>query len=98
MLNQLHQMHNPRLNTKPNSKNAGDYYQDLEAYDDALEAYAESLRVMTAFYGRDHVFLSEALNEIGVTRFKSGEYRIAKQSFTEVRKVGTLHDFTYMGV
>lgn len=67
-------------------KNTGDYYQDLEAYDDAMEAYNESLRVMTAWHGREHVFLSEVLNEIGVTRFKKGEYVVAKQSFSEVSK------------
>ena len=65
-------------------KNIGDYYQDIQAYDEATEAYNESLRVMTSFYGQDHVLLSEVLNEIGVTRFKSGDYPVAKQSFTEV--------------
>jgi len=65
-------------------KNIGDYYQDIQAYDEATEAYNESLRVMTSFYGQDHVLLSEVLNEIGVTRFKSGDYLVAKQSFTEV--------------
>ena len=49
-----------------------------------MEAYIESLRVTTAWYGREHVFLSEVLNEIGVTRFKNGEFMITKQSSTEV--------------
>ena len=39
---------------------------------------------MTGFYGRDHVLLSEVLNEMGVTRFKNGDYISAKESFTEV--------------
>ncbi len=65
-------------------KNAGDYYQFAEAYDDALEAYSESYRVMTEFYGKDHFFMSEILNELGVTRFKKGDYVISKQLFTEV--------------
>jgi tetratricopeptide (TPR) repeat protein len=65
-------------------KNVGDYYQNIEAYDDAMAAYSESLRVITAFYGKEHVYLSEVLNEIGVTQFKNGNYMLAKQSFTEV--------------
>ena len=47
-----------------------------------MEAYSKSLRVMTAWYGREHVFFSEVLKEIGVTRFKNGEFMIAKQSFS----------------
>ena len=65
-------------------KNLGDYYQDMEAYDDATEAYNESLRILTDFYGHGNVLLSEVLNEVGVTRFKNGDYLVAKQSFTEV--------------
>ena len=65
-------------------KNAGDYYQFAEAYDGALEAYSESYRVMTEFYGKDHFFMSEILNELGVTRFKKGDYMASKQLFTEV--------------
>ena len=52
--------------------------------DSAMEAYSESLRVTTAWYEREHVFLSEVLNEIGVTRFKNEEFMITKQSSTEV--------------
>ena len=51
-----------------------------------MEAYGESLRVLTAWHGREHVFLSEVLNKIGMTRFKNGEYMITKQSFTEVSR------------
>ena len=65
-------------------KHNGDYYQDIEAYDDAMEAYGESLRIMAAWLGREHVLLSKTLSEVGVVRFKTGEYTIAKQSFTEV--------------
>ena len=68
-------------------KNTGDYYQSLDAYDAAMKAYLESLQVMTLWYGQEHVFLSEVLNEIGVTRFKSGEFILAKQSFREVRNI-----------
>jgi tetratricopeptide (TPR) repeat protein len=67
-------------------KNAGDYYQYVEAYDDALEAYSESFRIMTEFYGKEHVFMSEILNELGVTRFKKGDYMTSKQLFTEVSR------------
>jgi len=66
-------------------KNTGDYHQDLEAYDDAMEAYGESLRIMASWLGREHFLLSKTLSEVGVVRFKTGEYTIAKQSFTEVR-------------
>ena len=65
-------------------KHNGDYYQDIEAYDDAMESYGESLRIMSAWLGREHVLLSKTLSEVGVVRFKTGEYTIAKQSFTEV--------------
>ncbi len=65
-------------------KNAGDYYQNAEAYSDALEAYSESLRVFTIFYGKEHICLSEVLNEMGVTQFKNGDFMLAKESFTEV--------------
>lgn len=65
-------------------KHNGDYYQDIEAYDDAMESYGESLRIMAAWIGREHVLLSKTLSEVGVVRFKTGEYTIAKQSFTEV--------------
>lgn len=68
-------------------KNVGDYYQNGQAYDDALEAYNESLCVFTAYYGNDHVFLSEVLNEIGVTRFKNGDFITAQQSFTEALRL-----------
>jgi tetratricopeptide (TPR) repeat protein len=68
-------------------KNAGDYYQYVEAYDDALEAYSESYRIMTEFYGKEHVFMSEILNELGVTRFKKGDYMTSKQLFTEVSQL-----------
>lgn len=68
-------------------KNAGDYYQHCNAYNDSLEAYSESLRVLTAYYGKDHIFLSEVWNEIGVTQFKNGDFMTAKESFTEVCRV-----------
>lgn len=68
-------------------KNMGDYYQEMEAYGDAMTAYGESLEVMTAWYGQGHMFLSEILNEIGVAGFKNGEYMIAKQSFMEALRL-----------
>jgi len=68
-------------------KNTGDYYQDIEAYDDAMESYGESLRIMAAWLGREHVLLSKTLSEVGVVRFKTGEYTIAKQSFTEASRL-----------
>jgi len=71
-------------------KHNGDYYQDIEAYDDAMEAYGESLRIMAAWLGREHVLLSKTLSEVGVVRFKTGEYTIAKQSFTEVSRLYVL--------
>ena len=75
-------------------KNTGDYYQDIEAYDDAMEAYGESLRIMAAWLGREHVLLSKTLSEVGVVRFKTGEYTIAKQSFTEVSRLCRLFSFS----
>lgn len=68
-------------------KNSGDYKQNLDSLDDAIADYAESLRVMTAWQGRDHISLAELLNEIGVTYFKKGEFILAKESFTEVSDV-----------
>ena len=65
-------------------KNSGDFKQSLGLLDDAVEDYTESLRVMTAWQGRDHISLSEVLNEIGVTYFKKDEFVLAKESFTEV--------------
>lgn len=65
-------------------KNTGDYKQSLGSLDDAVEDYTESLRVMTAWQGRDHISLSEVLNEIGVTYFKKDDFVLAKESFTEV--------------
>jgi len=67
-------------------KNTGDYYQDIEAYDDAMDSYGESLRIMASWLGREHVLLSKTLSEVGVVRFKTGEYTIAKQSFTEASR------------
>ena len=55
-----------------------------DAYENALESYNESLRVMTLWYGKEHLCLSEVWNEIGVTRFKMGEYLLAKESFMGV--------------
>jgi tetratricopeptide (TPR) repeat protein len=52
-----------------------------------MESYTESLRVLTIWHGQEHVLLSEVLNEIGVARFKSGEYMTAKQSFTEALRL-----------
>ena len=66
-------------------KNLGDYYQDVEAFEDAIDAYEECQRVLVAWHGEDHVCLVEVLNEIGVTRFKSEEFGVAKYSFEEVR-------------
>jgi len=68
-------------------KNIGDYYQDAEVYDDAIEAYSESIRVKTLWYGRDHTLLSEVLNEMGITRFKKGDYMIARQSFSQALRI-----------
>ncbi|KAL7548167.1 hypothetical protein ACHAWF_011462, partial [Thalassiosira exigua] len=68
-------------------KHLGDYCQEEGAFGDAAEAYGESLRVMTAWHGPEHTFLSEVLNEFGVTRFKSGEYVAAKESFTEALRL-----------
>ena len=66
------------------TKNSGDYKQSTGVLDGAIEDYTESLRVMTLWKGRDHISLSEVLNEIGVTYFKMGEFVLAKESFTEV--------------
>jgi tetratricopeptide (TPR) repeat protein len=71
-------------------KNTGDYYQDIEAYDDAMDSYGESLRIMASWLGREHVLLSKTLSEVGVVRFKTGEYTIAKQSFTEASRFSPL--------
>jgi tetratricopeptide (TPR) repeat protein len=66
-------------------KNSGDYKQSMDLLDDAISDYSECLRVMTSWQGRDHISLSEVLNEIGVTYFKKEEFVLAKESFTEVR-------------
>ncbi|KAL7521701.1 hypothetical protein ACHAWX_006376 [Stephanocyclus meneghinianus] len=68
-------------------KNSGDYKQNFGALDDSIEDYTESLRVMTAWQGRDHISLSELLNEIGVTYFKKEEYVLAKESFAEALRI-----------
>ena len=65
-------------------KNLGDYNQSTGILDTAVEDYTESLRIMTIWKGRDHISLSELLNEIGVTYFKMEEFALAKESFTEV--------------
>lgn len=68
-------------------KNLGDYYQDVEAFEDAIDAYEECQRVLVAWHGEDHASLVEVLNEIGVTRFKSEEFGVAKYSFEEALRV-----------
>jgi hypothetical protein len=68
----------------------------MDLLDDAIEDYTESLRVMTAWLGRDHISLSELLNEIGVTYFKKEEFVLAKESFTEVRIVACQGYFIFL--
>eukprot|EP01082_Thalassiosira_pseudonana_P011486 g9761.t1 g9761 contig4:517351-517780(+) len=59
----------------------------MESYEDAIESYKESHRMMTVWYGLDHMSLSEILNEIGATQFKQDEYSVAKDSFIEALRI-----------